>query len=304
MTEISRLDTPPDILGECPVWCTEDQLLFRVDIEGRRIHRYDPVTGQSDFRSVPGRPGSIALTDIPGLLLVAVETHLAWYNYLDDQFSPWIQLEPFESPNRLNDGRCDPAGRFVVGSMHTDTNSGQRTGILHQITADGDVRTIRDHIGVSNGLAFDSQQQIMYFADSHTAEVLAYDYNAETGDWANDRSFFDYKQVRGLPDGACLDTDGCYWSASAHGWQIVRITPHGKIDRVIKLPVQIPSMPAFGGTNLSTLFVTSIAAAPPPEQQVDPAFPPGSVLAIDLDVQGLPEPRFSAAAAPLALRTT
>ena len=128
----------------------------------------------------------------------------------------------------------------------------------------------------------------MYFADTPTEKVVMWDYDADAGTQKNERVFFDYGPIDGKPDGACVDADGCYWSASVYGWALTRITPDGVMDRRIDLPVQKPSMPAFGGPNLDTLYVTSISAGgTAPSDAGRDGVAAGSLLAIDLSSEGI-----------------
>ena len=124
-------------LGECPTWSPDDARLYWIDIDGRAIHRYDPASGLDEQRLVPGRPGSLALTATPGRLLVALEGRLGFFDWPSGAWRDWIALEPEGLGNRLNDGRCDPAGQFWVGSMFDPAAAGQATGMLHRIEPDG-----------------------------------------------------------------------------------------------------------------------------------------------------------------------
>ncbi len=294
---ITALDAPIAALGESPVWCPEEVILYWVDIDGKTIHRHDPATGTHGTRSIAGRPGSIALTSTPGRLLIASEHRLLELDWDTGAVTPFVDLEPASTGNRLNDGCCDSSGRFVVGSMCADTNAGRTTGTLHRIHHSGQVETLRTHIGVTNGLAFDVTRNRMYFADTPTERVLVFDYETSTGALSNQRLFFDYHKYPGKPDGACVDADGCYWSASVYGWALLRITPDGDVDCRIELPIQKPSMPCFGGANLDTLFVTTIGAGGTiPSEPGRDGFEPGATLAIEgLGVKGIVEPRFAGA---------
>ncbi len=293
MTAIERVSESPAQLGECPVWSGTEAVLYWADIDGRTIHRHDPSSGSEERRELPGRPGSFVLTETIGRLLVAMEHELVWLDWAGGAIEPFVALEPAGTGNRLNDGRCDPAGRYVVGSMYADTRAGKTTGVLHRVSVDGRIETLRTDIGVTNGLGFDAERGRMYFADTPTEQVVVCDYDPATGDRSNERLFLDYADLDGKPDGACVDADGCYWSASVYGWAVIRVTPDGVVDRRIELPVQKPSMPAFGGSDLSTLYITSIGAGGtvPSEPGVD-GFTPGDTLAIDAGVQGRPEPVF------------
>ncbi len=291
---ITALDAPLAALGESPVWCPEEAALYWVDIDSKTIHRHDPATGTHDERSINGRPGSIALTSTRGRLLIASEHRLLKFDWDTGEVIPFVDLEAAYTGNRLNDGRCDPAGRFVVGSMYADTTAGRATGTLHRINHSGEVATLRTHIGVTNGLAFDVERDRMYFADTPTERVLVFDYEPSTGTMSNQRLFFDYHKHAGNPDGACVDADGCYWSASVYGWALLRITPRGEVDRRVELPLQKPSMPCFGGATLDTLFVTTIGTGgTTPSEPGRDGFEPGATLAIEgLGIEGIAEPRF------------
>lgn len=283
------------LLGECPVWNELEACLYWVDIDGRAIHRYDPSTNHDERRIVPGRPGSIALTRSEGRLLVALEGQLVWFDWASGTCEPWIRLEPEGTGNRLNDGRCDPAGRFWVGSMFDPAAARRFTGLLHRVSPAGVVTTVRSDVGVANGLAFSPDGSTLYFADTHRETVWAYDYDLTTGEATNERVFLDFKDLPGRPDGACVDADGCYWIACVYGWAVLRVTPDGAIDRRIELPVERPTKPTFGGHDRSILFVTSIGSGgsrPSAPGQPDA----GGLFAIETGARGLVEPRFGAVA--------
>ena len=274
----------PADLGECPLWSPEESLLYWIDIDGRAIHRYDPSSGADEVCALPGRPGSIARTAEAGRLLVATEHQVVWLDFVTGAVTPWLELEPAGAGIRMNDGRTDPAGRFVVGSMFEDTRAAKTVGSLHRIEPDGTHEVLRTGIGTANGLGFDTERGRMYFADTPTVEVICWQYDSATGARRDERLFFDYSTINGKPDGACVDADGCYWSASVYGWAVTRITPDGVVDRRIDVPVEKPSMPAFGGPNLDTLYVTSIGGS---SESGRDGVEPGALLAIDLSAENI-----------------
>jgi len=279
-------------LGECPLWNPAEGCLYWVDIDGRMIHRFDPVSGVDETHLTAGRPTALALTTTRGRLLLAIERRLAFLDWATGDGRDWIALEPDGTGNRLNDGRCDRAGRFWIGSMHEDTSAGRSSGELHRVAGDGTAVTMRSGIGVSNGTAFSPDGRTMYFADTPLRTVWAYDYDLDTGEPTNERVFLDFSELPGKPDGACVDSDGCYWIACVYGWAIARITPEGRLDRLIRVPVEKPTMPAFGGGDMTTVFVTSIGGG---YQANDPTQPEaGSIFAFEAGVQGLPETPFMA----------
>lgn len=273
------------MLGECPLWSPEESCLYWIDIEGRKVHRFDPSSGHNATRQLPTRPGSLVRTRTPGRLLVATETDAVWLDWSTGDMTPWVTLEQPGTGNRLNDGRTDPQGRYWVGSMYEDAAAGRFTGHLHRLDVDGEITTVRDNVGVANGIAFDADRRRMYFADSLHDTVWRYDHDPNTGKLSNETTFVDFAQFDGHPDGACVDAEGCYWVAAVWAWAVMRFTPDGKLERTIRLPVEAPTMPAFGGDDLSTLFVTSISTGgsrkPSPDQEH-----PGAVVAIDTGVVG------------------
>ena len=292
MTDVECVADVGALLGECPLWSPTEQVLYWIDIDGHAVHRHDPSTGTGEVRDIGRRPGCLALGSDPGRLLVAAEHELVWLDWATGQTTPFAALEDPALGNRLNDGRCDPSGRLVVGTMWPDTSAGRTTGSLYQVEGDGSFTTIRRNVGVPNGIAFDAARRRTYFADSPTETVWVWDYDVDTGERRNPRVFLDYSALPGKPDGACVDADGCYWSASVHGWSVIRVTPDGAVDRRIELPVERPSMPAFGGTDLSTLYVTSIGGATS-SSGPGGGVTPGSLLALDPGVRGIAEPRFA-----------
>lgn len=285
MTSVDIALAAGAILGECPLWSPADSRLYWVDIEGRNIHRFDPSTGENETRSLPTRPGSMVRTSTAGRFLVATETELVWFDWDSSALEPWLHLEPSGSGNRLNDGRTDPQGRYWVGSMYEDAAARQFTGHLHRIDSGGSVATLRSEIGVANGIAFDAERNRMYFADSLCDTVWRYRYDPESGRLHDEVPFIDFTLYDGAPDGACVDTEGCYWVAAVWGWSLMRFTPDGEHDRTITLPVEAPTMPAFGGDDMSTLFVTSISTAG--SRQPSPADQhAGALVAVDTGVSG------------------
>lgn len=289
MTKIEVVSAEPAQLGEGPVWSEAEQVLYWIDIDGKAVHRYDPSSGVDEARSVPGRPGSLALTDQPAKLLMSTEHQVVWLDWTTGETEPFTLLETEGAGIRMNDGRTDPAGRFIVGSMYEDTGADRFDGSLHQVNPDGSTVTLRTAIGVANGLAFDTERSIMYWADTPTQKVLAWDYDAATGKRENERVFFDYTTVEGKPDGACVDAEGYYWSASVRGWALTRVAPDGTVERRIDLPVAMPTMPCFGGPNLDLLFITSIHTDDSNPEDADrrQGVVAGSLLAIDLSSENI-----------------
>ena len=294
MVEISRVGEVVAELGECPLWNIAEQKLYWEDIDGKKIHCTDLATETTISRELPGRPGSFVFTQTPGRLLVAMETDLVWLDWESGATEQFVSVEDAAMANRLNDGRCDNSGRYIVGTMYPDVSKKQRSGSLYSITPDGRVEVLETDVGIPNSTVFDPDRNKMYWADTSRGKIWRWDYDADTGHRSNRSVFFDYANrpdVPGLPDGACLDDEGCLWSASVTGWAVTRITPDGEVERRIDLPVSMPTMPAFGGSDLSTLYITSLQGGPVDEAR-SRGVPAGALLAIDVGVTGVPEPVF------------
>ena len=223
-------------------------------------------------------------------MVVAVENQVAWLDLDSGELDTFVTLEEPQKNVRLNDGRADPAGRFWVGSMYVPTSAMRYDGYLHRVDPDGTHFTIRDLVGCSNGLAFSPDGKTMYWAETLDRVVFAYDYDVATGDQRNERVFLEFgTDLPGKPDGACVDETGCYWVACVGGSAVARITPEGKIDRVVDVPVPRPTMPAFGGSDLATMFITTIGVRDPEQ---DGPGDHGGIFAFDPGVSGIPEPSF------------
>lgn len=278
-------------LGECPVWSPEQGLLYWVDIDGCAVHAFDPVRRADRVWPLSVRPSAIARTADSSRLLVAAENALGWLDLGTGAHREWVKLEEHQPGVRLNDGRCDPAGRFWVGGMYVPTAAGRFDAFLHRVEPDGSFETVRSGVGCANGLAFSPDGTTMYWADTLHETVWAYDFDIATGEQHDERVFLDFGPLPGRPDGACVDESGCYWIACVGGFAVLRITPTGVVDRIIDIPVKRPTMPAFGGSGMDTLFVTTIGLRDP---EVDGPGEHGGVYAIDPGVGGLSEPVFGA----------
>lgn len=278
-------------LGESPVWSPEEGVLYWVDIDGCSVHAFDPVAGTDRNWQLDVRPSAIARTGDSSRLLVAAEDGLSWLSLESGRLSSWLTLEDSQPGVRLNDGRPDPAGRFWIGGMYVPTSAGRFDAFLHRVEPDGSFETVRSGVGCANGLAFSPDGLVMHWADTLHEMVWAYDYDIETGEQSNERVFLDFRPLPGRPDGACLDDTGCYWIACVGGSAVLRVTPHGVVDRKVDVPVLRPTMPAFGGSDLDTVFITTIG---PRDPEADGPGPHGAILAFNPGVRGLPEPEFGA----------
>ncbi len=278
--------------GESPIWHEVEQALYWIDGGAPSVNRFDPSTGVNRVWPMPEPIGTLAFAD-DGRLVVALKSGVQLFDPQTGALEFLVDPEPSRPDNRLNDGRCDRRGRLWVGSMLDPIDPARAPGQLHSVSGRTS-RTWADGLVTSNGVAFSPDDRIMYHSDSFVGcrTIWAYDFDIDDGVIFNKRIFVDTNGLGGRPDGATVDTDGCYWSASNDGWSVIRYTPQGKVDRTVQVPVRWPSMPCFGGRDLKTLFITSLSR---PGADIRDQPMAGSIFAVDLAIAGLPEARFRTA---------
>lgn len=285
----SILDLPMQ-LGECPLWDHRESALYWIDISGMAVHRF--CFDQKTHRawSLPSEPGCIALHSKGGLV-VAMRSGIAHLDTVTGSLDFFLSA-PFDTTTmRFNDGRCDASGRLWVGAIFEPrTHAGAPLyRVEHGTITDTKIRAT-----VSNGVAFSPDGQTLYHADTTAHEISAYDVTPRTGIIRSHRVFKQFDSDRtidsygGRPDGAAVDSTGAYWCAMFEGGRVMRLSPQGDILQEISLPVRCPTMIAFGGTDLRTLFITS-ARQNRSIEEVKKYPLSGHVLAIDIDVAGLAE---------------
>lgn len=294
MTEIECVLNIKAALGEGAIWDREERALFWVDIPAGRLHRFDPVTLENRTWQMPDKIGCVALRRTGGAV-VALANGFHALDFDTGDVTPICDPEPQTPGNRFNDGATDPVGRFWAGTMPKDGPGDSPEGALYRLDPDGTAPRMGEPMWVPNGMAFSPDGRTMYLSDSYVAvrTIWAFDYDCDTGTPSNRRVFLDTHVLAGRPDGAAVDADGCYWMAGVGGWQIVRITPEGKIDRIIPMPVERPTKIAFGGDNLDIMFVTSIGPKWCTPGTLDRQPNAGAIFAIRAGVQGIPTPRYA-----------
>lgn len=278
------------LLGESPLWSSEERVLYWVDIKDPRLFRHDFATNTTRITTMPEAVGAIGLCRGSGLVAAA----RSGFALIDiDGALAWVFCRPRNEPprNRFNDGKCDRAGRFWAASM--DDSEAEPTGNLYRIEGLQRCTRVEGGFVIGNGLGWSPDNRVFYFTDSAARRIYAYDFAIDTGEISNRRVFAAVPEDAGFPDGLCVDADGHVWSAHWDGWRVTCYAPDGRIARVVPMPVPRPTSCAFGGEDLGTLFVTTArvgldaaALARSPDS--------GAVLAIRTGAQGLPEPYFLA----------
>lgn len=275
-------------LGEGPVWCGEDRLLYWVDILAGRVHRFDPASKKDRFVQFDGSVGAVALREAGGLL-VAIDRSLVRSDGEGRGLEVLASPEDHLPTNRFNDGKCDRLGRFWVGSMNTDAAS--PTGSLYCLDTDRSLRTVLSGVTIGNGLGWSPSGDVMYFTDSPLRTIYAMDFEVASGRVGPKRTFAVVEPGRGVPDGLTVDSEGFVWSAHWDGACLSRYSPGGSLDSVVELPVPRPTSVAFGGPDLQTLYVTS-ARVGLGSEGLGAAPLSGGLFTIDgTGCTGLPEPK-------------
>lgn len=281
----------PSLLGESPMWHPREQVLYWCDIPGMRLNRFDPQLGTLSHWDFDCEPTSCA-PHLDGSLLLAMRDGL-WRFDPRSGARTRMAAPPYDpAEERFNDGKCDPQGRFWVGTIHEPREP--RAALYrwdgHELTREA------DGITTSNGLGWSSNGRTMYWSDTKAHTVYAFDFDPADGELSNRRVFASFAQKQpgqnlvgygGRPDGAAVDAEGCYWVAMFEGQRLLRLSPDGELLRETVLPVRCPTMPCFGGADLRTLYVTtSRENRPAAELAAQPLA--GCVLKLAVDVPGLP----------------
>nr|WP_289852034.1 SMP-30/gluconolactonase/LRE family protein [Rhizobium sp. SSA_523] len=274
-------------LGESPVWSAAEQVLYFVDIRGPSINRFDPAKGELRRFMQSEEIGCIGL--VRGGGFIAGLRSGIWR--LDEEGKPLAKLadNPEDTgTSRFNDGRVGPDGRFYAGTVD---ESRQGKSALYRYDAKGLTRLI-DGLMCSNGLAFSPDGATMYHVDSPVSTVTARSFDRMSGTVGPERVLIDIpNDPAARPDGACVDSEGCYWLAIFGASVVRRFLPDGTQIGEYPVPVRCPTMLAFGGPDLRTLYVTTAGSRRPPEEMAQ--FPEsGSLFAMNAPVAGLPEPLF------------
>ena len=277
------------LLGECPVWNPEAQLLYWIDIPGSTLHQLDPVTHQHRHWPLASEPGCIACCASGGII-IAMRHGIEHFSPLSGQFTPLVQAPYDQDIMRFNDGRCDSAGRFVLGTIYEPRD---KTDALLYSFSKGKLHPLGPRATVSNGVAFSPDNRRLYHSDTSAHQISVYDYDLVSGAVSNQRLFQQFSKDKstnyaGRPDGSAVDSEGAYWCAMFEGGALLRFSPDGELLLRLPLPVKCPTMLAFGGADLKTLFITT-ARHNRPAAELEQCPLSGHLLKVSVAVAGLNE---------------
>jgi sugar lactone lactonase YvrE len=241
-------------IGEGPVWDAALRRLVWLDILNGLVHLYDPVSGHDETAGV-GKAVGAAAPRASGGLVLALEDGFAAFDPASEELTPLAPVEADQPGLRMNDGKCDRAGRFWAGSMEWDGE--HPVGSLYRLDPDHAVTRVVTGVRISNGLGWSPDGRLMYYIDSPTYRIDVFDFDLGQGSLANRRTLVEVPREWGMPDGMTVDAEGCLWVAFWGGWAVRRLTPDGTLVETLRLPVSQVSSCTFGGPDGEDLYITS-----------------------------------------------
>jgi sugar lactone lactonase YvrE len=290
-------------LGESPFWHPQEQTLYWVDIPGQKILRANVFMGTVEIWPMPSEPGCIAPAASGGLVIAlrdGVYRAREWGGAL--ALVQRFAHDP--ATTRFNDGKADALGRFWAGTMFEPRTAAAAELFALDCRAGGApvVQRMATGATIANGLAWSPDNGTVYWTDTTTALIRAWDWDAASNTLRREREFARFPDkpagwtpgqsreasgYEGRPDGAAVDAQGNYWAAMFEGAQVVKLSPAGEVLARIPVPAQCPTMPCFGGDDLQTLYVTTASYKRPADELARLPLS-GCTLALRVDVPGLP----------------
>ena len=270
-------------LGEGPFWDTHRQRLFFVDINARRLHYYNPGSKQHGFHQLNRMPTALAMQKDYSLL-VALEDRLDCFVPETGQISPQWEAPIKSKEVRTNDGRVGPDGRYYIGTI--DREHKRPVAALYRVEPDGSFHLLLSDRTISNGIAWSLDHQTMYYIDSPTHSVQAYDFDETTGNITHERTLVETDQDEGVPDGMTIDGAGHLWVAHHGAGYVARY--HGRTGKLMaKVEVSAPNVSSctFGGADYQTLYITT-AREGLSDEQLEQYPLSGGLFAIELPQPG------------------
>jgi sugar lactone lactonase YvrE len=291
MAEVEHVLEVRNVIGEGPVWHSEEQCLYWVNfIEQFQILRFSPQTRHMDVFETGVPVMALAIRKAGGFI-AATGKGISRWDARSKTLEPFCAPRASKSTCRFNDAATDSQGRFWVGTLN-DANQKGPDGELFCVQGDGSWQVMDKNITVANGIGWSPDRKIMYFTDSFRYSIYAYDFAADTGAISNRRTFVQTSPEAGTPDGLTVDSEGFVWSAFWGGWKVVRYNPEGKVDREYRLPVPNPTSCAFGGKHLDELYITSASLGLSKEEKERHA-QSGDLFCLKAGITGMDEARFA-----------
>ncbi|WP_137790272.1 SMP-30/gluconolactonase/LRE family protein [Bacillus sp. E(2018)] len=242
-------------LGEGPCWDSEQSVLYWVSILDKKVNIYDPRSHQNKEIQLDQMVGTVVPRESGGLV-VALQKGFYFLDLNTEELAPVVDPEHELPENRFNDGKCDPFGRFWAGTMSLSEEA--KKGSLYCLDHDLHVEKKREHLTISNGLAWSPDQSYMYLIDTPTKKVTRFQYDLQTGHIQNATDVISFPEGVGAPDGMTIDEEGMLWIAHWGGAQVSRWNPEtGEQLSSIPIPSLNVTSCTFGGENMDELYVTT-----------------------------------------------
>lgn len=271
-------------LGEGAIWNYKTHELYWIDIEGRQLNIYNPKSKINKVLNTESRIGTVVpFTEDEAL--IALENGVHKIDIQTGKSNLFTDMKSELLGSRLNDGKCDPSGRFWVGSMHLEQETGKAN--LYTITSENILQKKIDSVTISNGIVWTSDKKTMYYIDTPTSTIKEFDYNNETGEISNGKIAVKIPIKFGFPDGMTIDEENMLWVGMWNGNAVIRFNPKtGKVISKIEVPAHNITSCAFGGENLETLYITSARIDMTEEELIK--YPlAGSLFSINPGVKGV-----------------
>jgi len=287
---VTIIDSTHHALGEGALWDARSERLFYVDILGKKLYVYEPSSGTTEMHEMPSMPGTVVVNN-DNEVLVALEDGIYRYQLDNRQFKFLFCPPQNDSTQRFNDGKCDPAGRFWVGTMSLRGKKEQS----HLFCMENDTSyTIKlDGISVSNGIAWSSDKKHMYYTDTPTRKVMEFTYDEKTGNISRPRVAVSVHDSLGAPDGMAIDADDNLWICMWGGSAVCCFDPASGelIDRII-VPARNVTSCTFAGEQLHDLYITT-ARTGTSEEELSRFPDAGSLFKVTLKYSGTAPNRYS-----------
>jgi sugar lactone lactonase YvrE len=246
-------------IGEGPVWDDRSGRLHWVDIRAGLVHRFSPMDGSDVVLDVGQPVGSLGLGTSGGLVL-ALRDGFGLMPAGGDRIARLIEVEKALTGNRMNDGRCDAAGRFWAGTMSASPDHVVGAGSLYRLEELANSMSAVRVLGgltVANGIDWSPDGRLMYYIDSPTQRIDVFDFDADSGAVSRRRPFVEIPKADGLPDGMLVDAEGGVWVALFRAGRVRRYSPSAEVKQEIEVPVTLVTSAAFAGPNLDDLYITT-----------------------------------------------
>jgi sugar lactone lactonase YvrE len=270
-------------LAEGVFWHPEERKIYLIDIYEKKVYTINPINNEIRFFKSPEYIGCI-VPERKGTILLALENGIARLDTEKKIINYILEIEKDKEYNRFNDGKCDPSGKFWMGSMCRKGVS--QTGSLYSIDSTFNYQKKIKNITISNGITWSLNHKIMYYIDSATRQVVAYNYDIKSGNICKPKISVNIPKKMGIPDGMTIDNQGMLWIALWGGYAVTKWNPKtGKLLEKVSLPVPNVTSCAFGGENMNKLYITTAREGLSEEELIK--YPlSGGLFCINLDIGG------------------